>query len=131
MNKFLCLQDLADFFGEPIQRRGMPPDPGTMNWNFEKVCTDSRALQAGDLFVPIKGERFDANTFAEEALKKGASFVIIDNQDYFIDERTILVEDTLEAFGQFEAHNNITYPLPESSGLPSEAIASAHTTPGP
>jgi UDP-N-acetylmuramoyl-tripeptide--D-alanyl-D-alanine ligase len=43
----------------------------------------------------LKGDRFDANTFAAEALGR-ASYVIIDD-DYYIDERTILVEDSLSA----------------------------------
>jgi UDP-N-acetylmuramoyl-tripeptide--D-alanyl-D-alanine ligase len=48
------------------------------------------------LFVAIKGERFDANTFAEEALSLGASYVLIDDKNYFVDERTIVVQNTLE-----------------------------------
>lgn len=59
------------------------------------VSTDTRAIQEKSLFVALKGENFDANTFAQEALNKGASYVIIDNKDYFLDERTILVEDSL------------------------------------
>jgi len=49
------------------------------------------------MFVAIKGENFDANTFAKEALEKGASYVLIDNEDYCIDQRTILVENSLIA----------------------------------
>jgi UDP-N-acetylmuramoyl-tripeptide--D-alanyl-D-alanine ligase len=41
-----------------------------------------------------KGERFDANTFAQEALDK-VIYVIIDNASYYIDERTLLVDDGL------------------------------------
>ena len=59
------------------------------------VSIDTRKIEPGSMFVAIKGENFDANTFAKEALEKGASFVIIDNPDYFIDERTIVVEDSL------------------------------------
>ena len=59
------------------------------------VSIDTRKIESGSMFVAIKGENFDANTFAKEALEKGASFVIIDNPDYFIDERTIVVEDSL------------------------------------
>lgn len=59
------------------------------------VSIDTRKIEADSFFVAIKGERFDANTFAEEALTKGAVFVIIDNADYYIDERTILVKDSL------------------------------------
>ena len=60
-----------------------------------KVSIDTRNIEYNSFFVAIKGERFDANTFAKEALEKGASYVIIDNSDYFIDERTVLVEDSL------------------------------------
>lgn len=62
-----------------------------------KVSIDTRKIEPHSFFVAIKGERFDANTFAKEALEKGASYVIIDNAQYFIDERTILVEDSLRA----------------------------------
>ena len=60
------------------------------------VSIDTRKIEPGSMFVAIKGENFDANTFAKEALEKGASYVIIDNPDYFIDERTIVVEDSLK-----------------------------------
>ena len=61
-----------------------------------KVSIDTRKIERNSFFVAIKGERFDANTFAKEALEKGASFVVIDNANYYIDERTILVNDSLE-----------------------------------
>lgn len=61
------------------------------------VSIDTRKIEANSLFVAIKGERFDANTFAKEAIYKGASYVIIDNPDYYIDERTIVVKDSLTA----------------------------------
>ncbi len=60
------------------------------------VSIDTRKIEPGSLFVAIKGDNFDANTFAKEALEKGASFVIIDNPNYFIDERTIVVKDSLK-----------------------------------
>lgn len=42
------------------------------------VCIDTRKITAGCLFICIKGERFDAHQFADEALEKGASAVMID-----------------------------------------------------
>lgn len=57
--------------------------------------TDTRKIQENSMFFALKGDRFDANTFTEEALAKGASYVIIDNKNYYISEKTILVEDTL------------------------------------
>ncbi len=60
------------------------------------ISTDTRKIQPRSMFVAIRGERFDANAFASEALQKGAWFVIIDNQEYYIDQRTIVVRDSLE-----------------------------------
>ena len=76
------------------------------------VSIDTRKIENNSMFFAIKGERFDANTFAEEALKKGASFVIIDNQDYFIDERTILVEDSLRALQELSKFHRNYLKLP-------------------
>jgi UDP-N-acetylmuramoyl-tripeptide--D-alanyl-D-alanine ligase len=71
------------------------------------VSIDTRRIQPQSMFVAIKGERFDANTFAKEALEKGASFVIIDNPEYFIDDRTILVDDSLTALQELSKfHRN-------------------------
>lgn len=61
------------------------------------VSTDTRKITPGCLFVALKGDRFDANTFAAEALDKGALAVVIDNPEYLIDQRTILVSDSLLA----------------------------------
>jgi UDP-N-acetylmuramoyl-tripeptide--D-alanyl-D-alanine ligase len=47
------------------------------------------------MFVAIKGDNFDANTFSKEAWI--GLYTIIDNEAYFIDERTILVSDSLVA----------------------------------
>ncbi len=63
----------------------------------DSVSIDTRKIVPNSLFVAIKGENFDANTFAAEALEKGASYVIIDNENYFIDQRTILVKNSLIA----------------------------------
>lgn len=61
------------------------------------VSIDTRKIESNSLFVAIKGDNFDANTFAKEALEKGASYVIIDNDSYYIDQRTILVKNSLVA----------------------------------
>lgn len=60
------------------------------------ISIDTRKIEPGSMFFAIKGDNFDANTFAKEALEKGANFVIIDNPNYFIDQRTILVENSLQ-----------------------------------
>jgi|SRR6218665_613717 len=76
------------------------------------VSIDTRKIEAKSLFVAIKGERFDANTFAKEALEKGASYIIIDNKDYFIDERTILVKDSLQTLQELSKFHRQYLKLP-------------------
>jgi len=63
----------------------------------KSLSIDTRKIEKDSMFFAIKGENFDANTFAQEALDRGALFVVIDNPSYLIDERTILVENSLEA----------------------------------
>jgi UDP-N-acetylmuramoyl-tripeptide--D-alanyl-D-alanine ligase len=76
------------------------------------VSIDTRKIESNSLFVAIRGERFDANTFAKEALAKGASFVIIDDESFYIDERTILVEDTLFALQELAKFHRKYLKLP-------------------
>jgi len=76
------------------------------------VSIDTRKIEDNSMFFAIKGERFDANTFAEEALNKGASFVVIDNKDYYIDSRTILVENTLETLQQLSKFHRKDLKIP-------------------
>ena len=76
------------------------------------VAIDTRKIESNSLFVAIKGERFDANTFAEEALQKGASYVIIDNAAYRIDDRTILVNDSLTTLQELASYHRKYLNLP-------------------
>ncbi|MBL6444935.1 UDP-N-acetylmuramoyl-tripeptide--D-alanyl-D-alanine ligase [Fulvivirga sp. 29W222] len=62
-----------------------------------KISTDTRKIEKGSIFFALKGPNFNANEFAEEALKKGASMVVIDEEKYKKDDRFVLVEDVLEA----------------------------------
>lgn len=69
---------------------------------FNKVSTDTRKIEKGDIFVALKGERFNGNKYIVEASKKGASICIIDEikyNDEEIEESTtiIKVENTGEA----------------------------------
>ena len=76
------------------------------------VVIDTRKIQPNSLFVAIKGDRFDANIFAKEALEKGASYVIIDNKDYYIDKRTIYVEDSLNTLQELAKWHRIFLKIP-------------------
>lgn len=76
------------------------------------LSIDTRKIEKNSMFFAIKGENFDANTFAKEALDLGALFVVIDNKSYFIDERTILVEDSLETLQELAKFHRAYLGLP-------------------
>jgi len=60
-----------------------------------KVSTDTRNIASGSIFFALKGPNFDANTFAYQALDKGASFVVVDDPEVVKSDRYILVDDVL------------------------------------
>jgi UDP-N-acetylmuramoyl-tripeptide--D-alanyl-D-alanine ligase len=76
------------------------------------VSIDTRKIAPDSFFVAIKGDRFDANTFAAEALEKGAKYVLIDNESYHIDDRTILVQDSLIALQELATFHRQYLKLP-------------------
>jgi UDP-N-acetylmuramoyl-tripeptide--D-alanyl-D-alanine ligase len=78
----------------------------------KSVSIDTRKIESDSLFVAIKGDNFDANTFAQEALNKGAKYVIIDNNDYFINQRTILVNDSLKTLQDLAKYHRNYLKLP-------------------
>ena len=69
------------------------------------VCTDTRKISENCIFFALKGDNFDANTFTKEALEKGAKYVVIDNLNYQVDGKTLLVEDTLVALQKLANHH--------------------------
>ncbi|SHL52659.1 UDP-N-acetylmuramoyl-tripeptide--D-alanyl-D-alanine ligase [Flavobacterium saccharophilum] len=78
----------------------------------KSLSIDTRKIEKDSIFFAIKGENFDANTFAKQALELGALFVIIDNESYFIDERTILVQDSLETLQELAKFHRAYLKLP-------------------
>jgi UDP-N-acetylmuramoyl-tripeptide--D-alanyl-D-alanine ligase len=62
-----------------------------------EVVTDSRALQPGDLFVALRGPRFDGHAFVADVMARGAVAAIVERGRVPEDARTIAVPDTLEA----------------------------------
>lgn len=67
-----------------------------------QVTTDSRDCPAGSLFFALKGESFDGNAYAKQALDSGCSYAVVDNPDVAdpIDKRYLLVDDVLTTLQQ-------------------------------
>jgi UDP-N-acetylmuramoyl-tripeptide--D-alanyl-D-alanine ligase len=64
------------------------------------VQTDTRKLEKGSLFFALKGENFNGNQFARQALEAGAAYCIVDEDTGFSDERLIRVDDVLSTLQQ-------------------------------
>lgn len=64
-----------------------------------KVTTDSRNCPEGSMFIALKGETFNGNAFAAQALKQGCRYAVIDESEY-AGEGTILVDNCLQALQQ-------------------------------
>lgn len=76
------------------------------------LSTDTRKIAPGSMFFALKGDNFDANTFALEALQKGAACVVIDNPEFAVDGRTLLVANSLVALQQLAQHHRRQLGLP-------------------
>lgn len=61
------------------------------------VSTDTRNILPGGIFFALRGANFNGNTFADQALAGGASYVVIDDAAFAKDERYLLVTDVLKA----------------------------------
>jgi len=62
---------------------------------YPQICTDSRKVQPGCLYFSLKGDHFDGNFFAADALAKGSAYAIVDDLSVVADHRYILVPDVL------------------------------------
>lgn len=64
------------------------------------VTTDSRNCPQGSMFFALKGENFNGNAYAAKALEQGAVCAVVDEPQYAVDERFVLVDNVLRALQQ-------------------------------
>lgn len=70
-----------------------PPENKAVN----RIVTDSRDIQSGDVFFALEGEHFDAHDFAADVLAKGAAAVVVSREDCTALQGALKVADTLQA----------------------------------
>ncbi len=88
------LSEAAAMLGVPFSGS----DAGVM-----RVSTDSRSIQPGDLFIALRGEKFDGGRFAAQALQQGAAGVVLDRAQAPDMAAAIRVDDTRLALGKLAA----------------------------
>lgn len=77
-----------------------------------QITTDSRNCPKGSIFFALKGDKFDGNQYAGKALASGCVYAVIDNPDYYIGERTILVDNVLKTLQLLAHHHRKVLGLP-------------------
>ncbi len=77
-----------------------------------KICTDTRKLEPNDLFFALKGDNFNGNKFAIQALTDGASYAVIDEAQYATEDRCILVENVLETLQKLANYHRRQFSIP-------------------
>ncbi len=76
------------------------------------VQTDTRKVLEGDIFFALKGPNFNGNLFAEQALQKGASFCVVDEEINFADKRVIRVGDVLTTLQMLAKKHREQFDIP-------------------
>ncbi len=92
---------------------------GDENIECENFSKDTRQINKGDIYIGIKGEKFDGSKFWKEALNDGAVGVIVENMDIsneeintYKDRIIIKVEDTLKALYKLATYKRSLYDIP-------------------
>jgi len=76
------------------------------------ISTDTRRIIKDSIFFALKGDNFNGNLFAEEALQKGASYAIVDDKNYQTDKNIFLVDDVLKTLQSLATHHRIQLGIP-------------------
>ena len=76
------------------------------------VNTDTRTIRENQLFIALKGENFDGNTFALQALEQGACYAVVNETVEAEDPRLIKVPDTLAALQELGAFHRRQLSIP-------------------
>ena len=69
------------------------------------VSTDSRFIGQDELFFSLKGPNFNGNKYAKKAIENGAKYAVVDEKEFAIDERYILVKNSLESLQELSNYH--------------------------
>ena len=76
------------------------------------ICTDSRKITKGAIFIALKGDNFNGNKYALKAIKDGCSYAIIDEKEYNIHQNTILVNNALKTLQELATYHRSQLNIP-------------------
>ncbi len=76
------------------------------------VCTDTRKVEKDKMFFALKGDNFNGNKFAAKALEDGCKFAVIDEEEYAVNDRCILVQDVLKCLQELANYHRKQFDIP-------------------
>ena len=76
------------------------------------VTIDNRKITGGEIFFGLPGEKVNGGAFAQAAFDKGASYCVVDDKQYAINDKCIVVEDVLITLQQLAAQHRKTFNFP-------------------
>jgi len=76
------------------------------------ICTDSRKISNGAMFISLKGENFNGNKYALKAIQDGCSYAIIDEKEYDTHQNTILVNNALKTLQDLATYHRSQLNIP-------------------
>lgn len=79
---------------------------------YPQVCTDTRNIIPGSIFIALKGENFNGNAFAEKAVEQGCALALIDEPQYNTSDKFIMVENGLKALQQIAREHRRGFNIP-------------------
>ncbi len=103
----LSLEQLARWLGQPV----VHPVAGAET-TIRGVTTDSRAVSLGNLFVALRGERFDAHDFLDTVAAQGAAAVVVERLPPGLTVPAIVVDDSRVALGTIARHWRQQFDIP-------------------
>ena len=77
-----------------------------------KANTDTRKIEAGNMFFALKGDNFNGNKYAEQAIEKGAKYAIVDEKAFATQNHIILVDNVLETLQKLASFHRSHLNLP-------------------
>jgi UDP-N-acetylmuramoyl-tripeptide--D-alanyl-D-alanine ligase len=79
---------------------------------YQTICTDTRNIIPGSIFFALKGDNFNANIFADEAIDKGCAYAVIDEPQSEQSDKYIFVDNVLETLQQLAAFHRDQLNIP-------------------
>ncbi|MFT5513086.1 MAG: UDP-N-acetylmuramoyl-tripeptide--D-alanyl-D-alanine ligase, partial [Bacteroidia bacterium] len=78
----------------------------------QRFSTDTRGIKPGDIFFALKGENFNGNTYAKQAIEEGAAYAVVDEPVHFKSDQLIQVPDVLGFMQELATFHRRQFDIP-------------------